>query len=674
MRKLLEVTALLLIAKISIMSVAIGQEKRSMTIDDALRMVEVGDVVISPDGGKVFYSETRVNWDENKYDTSYFMANANDGQVTQYISKNNKNMFQFSPNEKYLSFVVKPQEGADEGAVSQIYVMPTAGGEAFPVTSHRGNILDYKWHSDDTGLIFLSEDVGTEEEEREIRLGHDAVFVDEGPNGKENARYTNFWSIKIKDRKQSKISNLKLVIEEFDLSPNQNEIVFTARPDTKTNYPGDAELYRLNVKDGVVRQLTDNKAPESNPLWSPDGSKIAYRGPSDKEFDLRVGSFWIMDASSGETHKLEGQKTGEIRSGTIAWTSDSKYLLYSELQGTNTNAYRLNVDTDEVEPLTDVTGTLGAKSFSTDRKTMAYTYENVTTPRDLYVGSLEGKDVVRITDANPWIKEEIKLSKAEIVNWKGKGNMEVEGLFYPAIDGATGKKPLILEIHGGPQGVIENVFRSDFQIFAGQGYAILGPNFRGSTGYGDTLTRALMGEVGDGEFIDNMTGVDFVIEHHNVDADHLAVRGWSWGGVSTSYTITQTERFKAASIGAMVGNWAAETGPGFNFDVSLWYIGGTPWDNPQEWAKRSSITHVKNVTTPSIIFHGGDDVTSSVGQSLAFFTAVRDIGKAPVRYIKFPRNGHGIREPRHRRILSIEEMSWIEKHVKGTDWTRPQRK
>jgi dipeptidyl aminopeptidase/acylaminoacyl peptidase len=217
--------------------------------------------------------------------------------------------------------------------------------------------------------------------------------------------------------------------------------------------------------------------------------------------------------------------------------------------------------------------------------------------------------------------------------------------------------------------VIQNAFREDFQILAGQGYAVFAPNPRGSSGYGDELLRGLIGEVGDGEFQDVMTGVDLVIAEKSVDPDRMGVRGWSWGGVSTSYVITQTDRFKAASIGAMVGNWAAETGPGFNFDVSLWYIGGMPWENPEEWRKRSSISHVKNISTPSIIFHGGNDETSSVGQALMFYTALREIGNVPVKYMKFPREGHGVREPRHRRRLEGEEITWFKQYIDGEEWS-----
>ena len=153
------------------------------------------------------------------------------------------------------------------------------------------------------------------------------------------------------------------------------------------------------------------------------------------------------------------------------------------------------------------------------------------------------------------------------------------------------------------------------------------------------------------------------------------IRGWSWGGVLSSWVVTQTDRFKAAAIGAMVGNWVAETGPGFNFDVTLWYIGGSHWENLDEWMKRSSLTHVANVTTPSLILHGGEDTTSSVGQSLMFFTALRDRG-IPTRFIKFPRQQHGVREPRLLRVLHVEETRWMEEHIRGVEWqpwVRPEK-
>ena len=161
------------------------------------------------------------------------------------------------------------------------------------------------------------------------------------------------------------------------------------------------------------------------------------------------------------------------------------------------------------------------------------------------------------------------------------------------------------------------------------------------------------------------------------DPDHLALRGWSYGGILGGWTITQTERFKAASIGAGVYDWTSEYGPGFNHDVRLWHIGGTPWDNPEGWRGQSALTHAANVTTPTLLIHGTEDRTDTEQQSMMFFTALKDIGKADVRYIKFPREPHGFREPRHQRVRDVEEIRWMQKYVLGQEWTpweRPQKK
>ena len=357
----------------------------------------------------------------------------------------------------------------------------------------------------------------------------------------------------------------------------------------------------------------------------------------------------------------------------MAWSADGSSLIYNELHGVNTHLYEIDTEDGTTKALTDNTGVRRAQAYSADAGTVAYIVEDHLSPRDVYVSDLSFSNPVRITDTNPWVREDRTISPGEVLDWEGKDGMPIEGIYYPPVrqGRSSGKDPLIVFIHGGPAAAWEASFREDFQIITNAGYAILAPNPRGSQGYGDEFLQALRGEVGDGEFIDMMNGVDYVIANRNVDPDRLGISGWSWGGVATSYAVTQTGRFKAASIGAMVGNWSAETGPGFNFDVALWYIGGTPWDNPEEWAKRSSITHVENVTTPSIIFHGGDDTTSSVGQSLMFFTALRDIGKAPARYVKFPRQGHGVEEPRLMRILYASELQWFKKYIDGVDWKIP---
>jgi len=165
-----------------------------------------------------------------------------------------------------------------------------------------------------------------------------------------------------------------------------------------------------------------------------------------------------------------------------------------------------------------------------------------------------------------------------------------------------------------------------------------------------------------------MTGVDALIAQGIVDPDRLALRGWSYGGILGGWTITQTDRFKVASIGAGVYDWTG-TARVVNNDVRLWHIGGTRWDNPDGYRNQSALSHVKNVTTPTLLIHGMNDTTDTEQQSMMYFIALKDIGKAPVRYLRVPREPHGFREPRHQRQRDIEEIRWMQKYVLGVDWT-----
>ena len=227
-------------------------------------------------------------------------------------------------------------------------------------------------------------------------------------------------------------------------------------------------------------------------------------------------------------------------------------------------------------------------------------------------------------------------------------------------------------MHGGPAGVWSTSFRGINDVYAGLGWAILEPNVRGSTSYGDALLRGNTKDIGGGDYQDLMTGVDAMIAQGVADPDQLAIRGWSYGGILGGWTITHTTRFKAASLGAMVTDWSSEYAMGFNFDVSRWYIGGTPWTNAEAYHEQSSYSHIASVTTPTILFHGERDTTDTIGQSMMFYQGLKDRG-VPVRFIRFPREPHGFREPHHQRIRDAEEIHWLMKYTRGVEWTAPER-
>jgi len=327
-----------------------------------------------------------------------------------------------------------------------------------------------------------------------------------------------------------------------------------------------------------------------------------------------------------------------------------------------------------VTRVTKAEGSLSPASFSRDRTRMVYTFQDMATPPDLYVSGTARLEPVRLTDANPWVKSEIALGSASVIRWRSTDGTEIEGILMVPPGYTKGERlPLLVHVHGGPAGVFANSFRSQYQVWAGLGYAQLMPNVRGSSGYGDRFLRGNMHDIGGGDYQDLMTGVDHVIARGIADPDRMGIRGWSYGGILTGWAITQTHRFKAASAGAMVSDWTSEYGPGFNYNVRLWYIGGTPWEHPDAYRRMSSLTHVADVTTPTLILHGMNDRTDTEAQSMNFFEALRDQGRT-ARYIRFPREPHGFREPRHQRIRDIEEIRWMQKYVRGIEWTPWERK
>lgn len=640
-------------------------DRRSMTIDDMLNLVRIDDVLMTPDGSRVFYSERRLNWKTNKYEKSFFMISSEGGDPQPFVGKDQGQQFRISPDGKYLAMIREFDEKP------QIFLMRLSGGEAWKLTKHPGKISDYRWSKDSKSIVFSAEEAWKEEEEKEFDLGADPIFVNEGPNGKNHGRWTYLWLTELASGKEKQITREDLLIDDFDISPDGNRILFTARRDNRGNFHFLSELY-LVQKDGTeLKRLTNNKVPERNPIWAPDGKTFAFHASDDRIFDLKNGYLWIMDPDTGESRKLQGQNKGEI--DHLVWTQDGKGLLFNEVHGTNTNLYRINAVTGELEAVTGKTGTFRVEGYSRDLSRIVYSFNDFDTPKDLYTSDLTGENAVRLTCANAWVEKELLLPIGKTVSWESRDGTAIEGILLLPGDYQEGTRiPLILQIHGGPSGYWGNSFEPDLIVYTGMGYAQLGPNPRGSSGYGDSILRGLMGDVGGGEYHDLISGVDSVINSGYVDPGKLGVSGWSWGGVSAGWLITQTNRFKAASVGAGVSNWVGESGPGFNWDVSSWYIGGKHWNNRQEWRNRSAINFVEKVETPTIFLHGGKDQTSSTNQSMVYFDALQERGIA-TRFIKFPRQGHGIREPRFLRIRMEEEIRWMQKYILGEEWTLKKR-
>lgn len=627
---------------------------------------------MSPGGEWVMFSKNQLDWDENERNTKWYMIPSSGGEAFEYIGDEGGGSFQFSPDGKYLT-LTRSVDGD-----RQIYWMRTAGGEAVQLTKHETSIGSYQWSDDSKRIFFAATDKRPDDESTIVNEDDDVVFVDEGPNGQNRSYWSNLWVFDVENDEITQITDEEFVLGGFDVSPDSARIAFSARYTNRRNDADKNEIYFVERSSGEISRLTDNNAPESVAEWSPDGKMFTLTAADDKEWMNRNTKIWLLDPVLGEHRLLSDGFEGSPR-GAV-WTPEGGHLLFSGQQGANTNLFRMDAQTGEFEKLTNFQGSMSISSWSADRTKYVYSFSDYDTPADLWVGFVDGSEPVRLTRANPQI-DELQLAEMRVIQWESHDGMMIEGLLHLPIGYEEGDMvPLILNIHGGPAGSFTNSFRASYHIHAGLGYASLSPNVRGSSGYTDYLregnTFARDDGIGFGDFQDLMTGVDKVIADGIVDSTRMGVRGWSYGGILGGWTITQTDRFKAASIGAGVYDWTSEYGPGFNNDVRLWHIGGTPWDNGEAWRNQSALTHVNNIVTPTLLIHGVNDTTDTEQQSMMFFTAIKDIGKAPVRYIKFPREPHGFREPKHQRIRDIEEIRWMQQYVLGMEWEpweRPEK-
>ncbi|HKB13591.1 MAG TPA: S9 family peptidase [Vicinamibacterales bacterium] len=656
-----------------------AQSKRAMTVDDVIDLVQVSAPRISPDGRRVLYTVSELGkWKDNKRVTSIWIADADGGNARRFLANEKDRSPAWSPDGRSVAFISSrdaPTGNRDDGnsdTDAQIYVIPVDGGEAGKLTDHKGAIKSFEWTKDSASIVFLSEHAKTDAVKATEKAGDDAIFVDEGANGQERGDFSELWRVSIADKAEHPITaDEHLLISGFRLSPDSTRIAITYRRENTRNGQFHSEVAVVDAASGSIKAVTKNDAPEANVQWSPEGKVLSYLAPTNTNWDLFEDKLWVVPAEGGEPRKLTGSFNGDI--SQYSWAPDGQSIVFGALVRARGTVQRVNVATGGVTQIAGGEWSGRMESVSADGKRGVATLSTPSAPAEVQLIDLTTGKNTAITHANPKLAD-FALSQFKTVTWKSKDGLDVEGMLWLPADYKPGTRvPLILSVHGGPAGAWDVGFRGINHVYAGLGWAILEPNVRGSASYGDSLLRGNMKDIGGGDYQDLMSGVDRLVAEGIADPDHLAIRGWSYGGILGGWTLTQTTRFKAASLGAMVADWTSEYAMGFNHDVRLWYIGGTPWESADNYRRQSSYTHIAKVTTPTLLLHGERDTTDTIGQSMMYYQGLKDRG-VPARFIRFPREPHGFREPHHIRIRDTEEIAWLMKYARGVEWKAPERK
>jgi len=640
---------------------------RSLTIDDRFRFVECGSPLISPDGSWVLYTRTRLTLSDNQRHTTTALARADGDTPPVAFLREGDRVLTWTPDSRGVFFFRSVSTG--QRASLELFEQAVDDTAAQQRTHLGWDDVGYNWQLSRDGTFFLL--VRSELASKGPGADLDAVFVDEGSNGQTRNYWSNLWRYDLGSGEMTRVTSRDWVINSADLSPDGRSAIVAARPDNGRNTHWKQELYLVDLGTGAERQVTHNAVPErdprfaQNPRWFPDGRSVLFTAARLDRWENGNGDLWKVDVATGKTENITPNHTG--RFVQPVFSPDGASILVGSGFGTTRFPVQIDVASGKISPLIHTTGVVSIGSWSDDRRTFAYRYQDGSRPPDVFVGrvGVSADQQHRITDLNPWVRTEIALGSVQLVRWRSVDGLQIEGLLtLPPGPRPRSHLPLIVHLPCGPGCGWLNEFSLKNQLYAGLGYAQLSAVVRGSSNYDDRFMQANRFDIGGGDLRDVLSGVDAMVARGIAHADSLALDGWSYGAVLGGYALTKTTRFKAASLGAMVSDWIAEYGAGANYDMVRWFIGGTPWSNPQKWRERSSLTHANRVRTPTLLHHGDDDQTDWPFHSMNYFVALRDAG-TPARLIRYPGEGHDLQQPRSLRVRDEQDVAWMERFVRG---------
>ena len=623
-----------------------------------MKIKSISQTDISHDGKYAAYVVREAIMEEKKseYLNQIWVTNLVTKENYQYTYNLKSSMSpKFSPDGKKIAFL------SSRSGKNQVWIMNTHGGEARKLTNEKKGVRSIKWSPDGKKISFLKNDNDTEEEKKSKENKTDVILVDK------NFKYSHIYTYNLDEDSVFQITNGNFSVNNFDYSPDGKKIIFSHQEDTNINtgfINTDISIIESNGKN--IKFLIQRPGLDSNPIFSGDGNKFAFISSGGKQESIGLRDVYIYNLKSDEIKKLSN--TPNRDSNIISWTSDDKNLIISESINTTSQILLLPANGEQFiswssKKYKEGVITSIVKSKKSDKIILCY--EKLDSPVELYITNSNYPSFTKLTDINDF--DFPKLSKTEIITWISSDGMEIEGILtYPKNYKKGMRYPVILQIHGGPAGVFSQRFNGRpgiymTEYFSEKGYVTIKPNPRGSTGYGKDFRYANYKDWGYGDYEDVVSGVDKVIEMGIGDPNNQFVMGWSYGGYLTSFIVTKTNRFKAASMGAGLPNLISMVTTTDIQDYLVAHMGSEFWNDYETYEKHSAIYQIKNTTTPTQIIHGANDLRVPFTQGQEFYRALDRLG-VDTEMVVYPRTPHGPREPKFLMDVSDRILTWFEKY------------
>ena len=550
----------------------------------------------------------------------------------------------WSPDSRTLAFL------SDREGSNQVYLIPVDGGEARPLTESKTGIDSFEWSPDGKRIAINTSAPKTEDEEKKEKDKDDARIV-----GKPEDRAL-LQIIAVDSKAVETLVKGAWRISEFLWIPDGSSLIVIATDNPQQEVFSE-KIYRVRAADGEMTLLASPAGPFGNLRISPDGTTLAYvgsRGDGPQPHDL-----FVQPLAGGPARNLTAQSL-DRPIGAFSWENPIALFILATA-GFGDAFYALALDGKAEKA--DLTPGLIVGSYSKGKSTLAFIGETAIEAPELYVALEPGPPKKASHFNKDW--DDVKLLKPEIISYLSFDKKEIEAtLLKPENTPPGAKLPAIVLIHGGPTGAWTNRFDAWGQLLAAHGFAVLSPNIRGSTGYGYDFMVLNRRDWGGGDFKDVLAGVDWLIKKGIADSNRIGIGGWSYGGYMAAWAVTQTTLFKASISGAPMTDLAMEYGAeeaGINA-YDTWFM-GNPYENLPLFSGRSPVTYVKRVKTPTLILCGENDTTDPAEQCYQFHRGLRRYG-VETEFVVYPREGHGIREEKHRIDMLNRIVGWFEKYLK----------
>jgi dipeptidyl aminopeptidase/acylaminoacyl peptidase len=668
-------------------TVPLGAQRTGLQSADLMKLKSVGDVQLSRDGRRIAYRVSMNDRPGRPYSQVWIMdrqtrENRRLGSDTEPASGP-----RWSPDGQSIAYFGRTPEGAGlvvaraDGSGATFLVEISGTNHPLPSSGE-----DVAWSPDGRRIAFISSTPGPEADESALPgfkadpNGDPMVITrylykptaSEGLTRFNDNRRLHIFIVDVATKKVAPLTTGTFYEHSIDWSPKGDEILFVSNrepdPDRFFNY----DVFAVKVADGSIRRITNTKSAEYSPQWSPDGRTIAFSGTTrpltSSETTMEDTHVWVMNTDGGGRRELGASI--DNRQGAPGWSPDGTHVYATVQERGETHLYRFSTAGGSPERVVGEKGSVGAWSLALGDD-VAYGFTTPASPAELHLKRQGAGTAETLTSYNKDLLASRQIAEVEPFGFKSFDGTEIEAFLTKPLELSgrpAAKYPLIVMIHGGPHGQQGPAFTAKSQVYAARGFASLMVNYRGSTGYGQKLADAIFKDQDGGEARDVITGVDAALAKYPwIDANRLGIEGGSYGGQLTNWIITQTARFKAAIPSAGISNLVSFNYMAYYHDYLAVEYGAFPHEQgiiDQLW-DRSPIRYANKVRTPTMFIHGENDNDVPIAEAEQYFIALKDVGVETIM-VRYPREGHGVRETKHVIDVIDRSVAWYKKHFDHT--------